>query len=252
MTLEEFIQRIPNFEGLTPGDKIPYFGYYLIEIGQKEGFTATDVKNCFKQLRVVEYSNISSYLSFHAKRKEYIRVKQGYVLERSTTQNIAQNLGEIRLPPPSDSLFPLSLFEGTRTYLINIAKQAIQCYDFGIYDASLVMIRKLIETLIIELFEKYSISDRIKNAQTNNFYFLSDLIPILIKEEGFWNISRNARKALPDIKEKGDMSAHNRRYNATKSDLDKISNGLRIVIEEIIHIIDYQSLNKQNKALLKQ
>jgi len=37
----------------------------------------------------------------------------------------------------------------------------------------------------------------------------------------------------------GDLSAHNRRYIARKNDLDKLKDDLRIVLEELIHIIDY-------------
>ena len=37
----------------------------------------------------------------------------------------------------------------------------------------------------------------------------------------------------------GDLSAHNRRYIARKIDLDKLKDDLRIVLEELIHIIDY-------------
>ena len=245
MSLVEFIKRIPDFSKMTPGYKIPYFAYFLVEISGVESFTTTDIQNCFKEIKVAPYSNISSYLTYYAKRKVFLKTRRGYVLERNHIDKISAEIGEIQISEPSDMLFPLSLFECTRTYLRNIARQAILCYDYGFYDASLVMIRKLLETLIIELYERHKISDRIKNTQSNNFYFLSELIPILLKEESLWNISRNARKALPDIKEMGDMSAHNRRYNAQQSDIDKISKGLRIVVEELIHFIDYPNWNKE-------
>lgn len=245
MDIREFIKKVPEFGKLTAGNKIPYFAYYLIEIKDNESFSATDIKNCFKTLKIAPYSNISSYLSYYAKRKVFLKVRSGYVLERNHIDAIAEKVGAIQVSDPSDALFPVSLFDTTRTYLKNIARQAILSYDYGLYDASLVMIRKLLETLIIELFERHQISNRIKNTQTNNFYFLSELIPILLKEETLWNVSRNARKALPDIKEMGDMSAHNRRYNAQQCDIDKISKGLRVVVEELIHLIDYPTWNKE-------
>lgn len=99
------------------------------------------------------------------------------------------------------------------------------------------MTRKLLEGLIIEAFERHNISNKLKNS-SDNFYYLSDLIEIF-KTETTWNIGRNAKNSLPSLKKRGDLSAHNRRYIARKIDLDKLKDDLRIVLEELIHIIDY-------------
>jgi hypothetical protein len=45
------------------------------------------------------------------------------------------------------------------------------------------------------------------------------------------------------IKKIGDLSAHNRRYTAKKQDIEKIKDDIRIVIEELTHLIDYHSWN---------
>lgn len=99
------------------------------------------------------------------------------------------------------------------------------------------MTRKLLEVLIIEAFERHNISNKLKNS-SDNFYYLSDLIEIF-KTETTWNIGRNAKNSLPSLKKMGDLSAHNKRYIAHKIDLDKRKDDLRIVLEELIHIIDY-------------
>ena len=61
--------------------------------------------------------------------------------------------------------------EEARGYLIKVGEQAIISYDLGLFDASSVMIRKLLEILIIELFEKNKIESHIKNADVDYFYF---------------------------------------------------------------------------------
>jgi len=76
------------------------------------------------------------------------------------------NLGSIK-----EELFPFELINGTRGYLEQTAKQALLCYDQGIYDGSLVLIRRLIETLIIECFEAYDISERVKDSIGDFFQF---------------------------------------------------------------------------------
>lgn len=104
-------------------------------------------------------------------------------------------------------------------------------------DACSVMTRKLLELLIIEAFERYRISAKIKNT-SGNFLYLSDLIDAFTNET-VWNISRNAKSSLPSLKKMGDLSAHNRRYVTRQTDMNKIKVDLRIVLEELIHIIDY-------------
>lgn len=140
---------------------------------------------------------------------------------------------------PTGELFPLEIIAKTRDYIIDIGKQANGCFEMGWYDASSVMIRRLLETLIIECFEKHNISDFIKGPD-NNFLFLKDLIDRFLNQTK-WNPSRNTKPALPKLKEIGDLSAHNRRYTAKKQDISRLQKEIRIVIEELVHIADFNN-----------
>lgn len=102
------------------------------------------------------------------------------------------------------------------------------------------MIRKLLETLIIETFERHKVEGKIKTGQGFYFY-LSDLITELINEKDTFKISRNTLQSLPKLKKLGDLSAHNRRYVAKKSDIENVKDELRITLEELLHIIDYKN-----------
>lgn len=238
MNLESFVSRVKDFDNLSPADKIPYLAYYVINEMKKEYFTGTDIVKCFSELQIAPYSNVSAYLINKSKgvSRFFLKEKKGYLLERSLNNTIKENIGDTVATMPTNDLFPLVLLENTRGYIEICGKQAMQCYDYGFYDASLVLLRKLIETLIIELFEKHKEQDKIKDPKTQNFYFLSDLISCLLAETRLWSISRNAQKALPEIKKYGDLSAHNRRFNARKPDLDKLKSDIRIVIEELVHL----------------
>jgi hypothetical protein len=111
----------------------------------------------------------------------------------------------------------MSLVNGTRGYIERVAHQANGCYAQGWYDASAVMLRRLLETLIIECYEAYEIADRIKDG-TGNYYFLRDMIDCLLAETT-WTLGRNVKTVLPKLKELGDKSAHSRRFNAHREDL---------------------------------
>src|SRR5437763_40075 len=75
-----------------------------------------------------------------------------------------------------------------------------------------LMIRRLVETLIIETFEAHGIADRIKNPG-GDFFHLADLVNITLAETS-WNLGRNTKQALRDLKDVGDKSAHSRRFIA--------------------------------------
>jgi hypothetical protein len=140
--------------------------------------------------------------------------------------------------PPAEGTIPRSemvvyraMVQGTRSYIERIASQVNGCYEQGWYDACAVMIRRLLETLIIEAFEAHGIADRIK--KDGDFMFLRDMIGVTLAETA-WNLGRNTKKALPQLKDIGDKSAHSRRYVAFRQDIDAVRVDLRTVIQELL------------------
>lgn len=240
--LDQFVSRIKNFDSLSASAKIEYFLYFLTVMHNSPGVTPSAIEKCFSELKIQKYSNIPQYLKLNSKRtksKKAIFVNENnlYHLERTRKLEIDALLGNKSPIEPSDDYFPIDLFENTRGYLESIAKQCAACYDGGLFDACSVMTRKLLEVLIIETFERHRISSSVKD-NNGNFFYLSDLID-KFRNETSWNIGRNTKESLPKLKKMGDLSAHNRRFFSKKSDVDKLKDDLRIVVEELIHIIDY-------------
>ena len=138
------------------------------------------------------------------------------------------------LPSRKEMVLAVSLVKGTRGYIKSVVNQINSTYENACYDACSVMIRRLIETLIIEAFEHYKIADKIKTPG-GDFFYLSDLITHTLNEKS-WNIGRNAKQALPKLKSVGDLSAHSRRHVAHRSDIDKIMSDLRTAVQELIYL----------------
>ncbi len=241
-SLNEFISGYPDLINKPKSLQVDLFAYYLITEKKLVTFTAKDIDACFNELRMQSYSNIPSYFTRNKKGKDakYIYSKNGYSLNRVYYLKLKEEIENTEyLKEPSNEIFPIELFNNTRGYLVKIAKQTALCYDYKLFDASAVMLRKLMETLIIEAFEKYKDADSIKDDD-GNFYYLSSLIQLLLASNN-WTISRNARKGFIKIKELGDLSAHNRRYWATKQDLESRIESIRICIQELVNLIDYQN-----------
>lgn len=131
----------------------------------------------------------------------------------------------------SQAMVYTPLVKGTRSYIEKVANQINGCYENGWFDACAVMIRRLLETLIIETFEHRNIESKIK--KNGDYMFLRDMINVTLAETSL-NLGRNTKTALPKLKDIGDKSAHSRRFIAIRQDIDDIKAELRVVIQELL------------------
>lgn len=89
---------------------------------------------------------------------------------RHEKERLAQELAFPIDIPVSNAFIDLSIVQDAPYYIKGLTKQMAQCYECGLYDATLVLMRKLIETLIIETFERFGVDALIKDV---NGYFSS-------------------------------------------------------------------------------
>lgn len=155
-------------------------------------------------------------------------------------KKIAGDTRLLRLPPEvgrqarTQQVLPLSIVQDTRNYLEAVAHQINGPYEQGWYDACAVMMRRLIETLIIELFEARGRTNAIKDG-SGNYVHLDALIGRAIGE-GSWNLHRNTKQVLHKVKQLGDNSAHSHRFNARRTDIDNIQVGFRAAVQDLIRL----------------
>jgi hypothetical protein len=131
----------------------------------------------------------------------------------------------------SNSVLPLDLFDNTRGYIERVVAQVNSSYDYGLYDCCTVMCRRLLETLIIEAFE-YKKNEAHILGSDGHYVSLSNLVSAI--GTGGVSLSRNGMHGLKAFKKLGDLSAHNRRYNARKDDIDRVRDGIRVTSEELL------------------
>lgn len=155
----------------------------------------------------------------------------------ATCQELCYNLRttwrSAAVPNEDEGLFPLSLLsQAKRGYLVTIGRQMNGAYGMNWYDAAAVMMRRLVEISLIEAFEAKGVAAKIQDG-AGNYLHLSDLIARALTEPSF-TLSRNTKKALPNLRDLGHMSAHGRYFTAQKVDIDAAQSGCRIVVEEFL------------------
>jgi len=136
--------------------------------------------------------------------------------------------------PSTENVLPMSVVKGTRGYIEKVVVQANGTYEHRWYDACSVMIRRLVETLIIEVYEARKKAHEIKGADSN-FLMLSHLVDRLLADPSF-HLGRETKRGLPLIKSLGDRSAHTRYFLAKKEDIDKVIHDLRVVVDELLNL----------------
>ncbi|MCO6148966.1 hypothetical protein [Flavobacterium sp. NRK1] len=238
--LKTFVDKIDNFYSIASSKQIKYFVYYLQVNEHLEAVTPRDIAKCFDSLHINPYSNIAQYLRSSSKKsssQEFLTKKKGYILIASLRQFIEAEIGKEIEVAASNSLYPLEIFENTPSYLEAFAHEASICYDYKLYNSCLFMLRKISETLIIELFERKGLQNKIKNPR-GDYFQLADLIKTTVSENS-WKLSKIVKENLPKIKLLADSSVHSKRFKARKADIDTMKTDLRIVFEEIIILIEY-------------
>ncbi len=136
--------------------------------------------------------------------------------------------------PQDEPVLPFSLVKGTRGYIEKLVHQINGSYVATCYDACAVMARRLLETLIIEAFEHHRIDHKIKDVN-GNFFHLQELVPLTLKEPA-WNLGRKCKRLLPRLKDLGDRSAHDRRFNAHRVQIDRLASDLETVVQEFLSL----------------
>lgn len=139
-------------------------------------------------------------------------------------------------PPKTSQVIASSLFMAKRGYLIRLVNQINGTYEKGWYDACAVMLRRLIETLIISVYESKQIDNEIKD-NNGNFYPLNKLID-LASNDSRLNLGQKAKQALEQIKKLGNRSAHSRRVYARREDLSNHIFDIDTLVQELLFLAD--------------
>jgi hypothetical protein len=134
---------------------------------------------------------------------------------------------------------PEHTWRNTRGYVEEVCRELNGCFRSAYYNAAAVMLRRLLETLIIEAYEHLGRQTEIKDGG-GNYLLLSELAERACGEKGHpgLDLGRDSKNALKDARNVGNWSADARRFLAHASDLIKLRDGVRVLAQELILIAD--------------
>lgn len=169
------------------------------------------------------------------------------VADRRDLRRHIEMLAKAEIEPAFKSLnraetefIPIEIVDGSRGYVVNVARQVNRCFQCDSLDACGVMVRRLLETLIIEVFEKKGIADKIKDA-SGNYLMFTDLVSKLISTPET-PIGRATKKELPTIATVLNNCAHSRSFNISKAQLVQYQAFIVIAVQELMGLWDVRKL----------
>lgn len=133
----------------------------------------------------------------------------------------------------SGAILQADAVAGTRGYLEQLAHQINGAYDAGFFDACAVMCRRLMESLIIEVYIHLG---RHHEIQNNGVFVTLERLVAHIKGDRAIVLGRATPKAMDEVKQLGDTAAHDRTYITPQVDIDDGKVRYRKMIAELLRL----------------
>lgn len=133
----------------------------------------------------------------------------------------------------NETILPLAIFNGLQQSFQSICKQINASYEHNLYDCAAVMMRRLLEGLLIMVYQSNGIESEIKNK--NGRHLTLDKIIKNAENNSELSLSVNTKNNMYKFKNLGNYSAHKIWYNTTKKDIEPLVFDYRVIIEELIY-----------------
>lgn len=133
----------------------------------------------------------------------------------------------------SGAILPAEAVAGTRGYLEQLAHQINGTYDLGFFDACAVLCRRLMESLVIEVYVHLG---RHHDIQQNGVFVPLDRLLTQLKNDRTIVLGRTIPKTMDDVKRLGDAAAHDRTYITPQVDIDDLKARYRKMIAELLRL----------------
>jgi hypothetical protein len=131
----------------------------------------------------------------------------------------------------SDSVIPAEWVANTRPYLEKMVHQINGCYEYGFLDGCATLSRRLMESLIIEVYVR---EKRQHEIQDNGVFIPLEKLIKYIAADARVTLGRNTPQTMKDIKQLGDTAAHDRTYITPPVDIDDLKPRYRRLINELL------------------
>ncbi len=185
-----------------------------------EGYTSPNATRLADALR-------HSKKTVNGRRRGTFQINSRYLDELETSYGGFLNA---RVETVHPHVLPMDFGRGTR-HLEQLVNEVNGSYQSAYYDGCAVLLRRILESLIISVFIAKKKTDSIRVNGT--FLQLEALIERVLAFDEL-HLSRDARRIMQQLKEIGDVAAHNRTHLTSQQDIDDVKIGARRILNELL------------------
>lgn len=157
-----------------------------------------------------------------------------------TSKPLAPTLQPQPQPGPSGDFFiEPDIFRDCPPFIQHLEPQINGCWDRQWYEACALTIRRLLESLIIHLYEKRGWGAEIRGQ--DSYLKLQKLVDKACGD-GRIGLGKKPKEGLQHLKQIGDVAAHDFRVRVRRSDLEQKRTELRLACERLIFIAQNQGI----------
>lgn len=168
-----------------------------------------------------------------AKRKAASKAKPATKVKHASTATPATAQSQPDVSSAQAYLDP-NIFQGMPDYVTRLIPQANGCWERAWHEACFLLLRRLVETLIIELYHQRGWIGDIQDTD-GSFFKLKRLVD-KVCGDGRIALGKNAKHGLQEVKKFGDIAAHDHRVKVRKSDLEAYRSDLRLACERLVFV----------------
>lgn len=141
MNAHDFSRVLPGFATKSHPDKIKLFGWFLHVHGNRDRFSASDIRTCYDNSDVQQPANVNRFLDSLVEKRpsELLKDARGYRLAQQVREQLDRQVGRedmvIRIETQLAELPGKIAEESERLFLA----EALICYRHGAFRAAIVM-----------------------------------------------------------------------------------------------------------------
>jgi hypothetical protein len=234
VTRSEFAKELAGLT-LSHADRAIAFLYYYRETQQFEERTASSLASDLFEEGFPK-PNVTHLKASLAKSKHTLKGKQegSFKLDLRKVPELEKDYGsylKTKKVAVGNALIPPEWVTGTRVYLEKMVYQINGSYEYAFFDACAALCRRLMESLIIEV---YIYEKRQHEIQQNGVFISLEKLIKYITGDSNLTLGRNSSQTMSDIKQLGDTAAHDRTYITPQIDIDDLKARYRRLIKELL------------------
>lgn len=231
-------------------EQVALIFYYYEVIEEQDDVTQSGVKEVIQRSRSsITTSSVATYFS-RLREDDWITATEndGYRLTHPGEEEVEARLDDDALDNPRDEedlFLDMDGFEDNDSRYGQLVADINESYRYRLYDATMVLTRKLFEDIVYELLKTHYAgkdNEKFYDQQNNRHYSFDDLLDNLKDSVGeLEQYSRDLDESMVedarDLKGDGNLGAHSIRVDFTDEEVEKWSDDATLLLEVFYDVL---------------